>query len=77
MINASGRTALGEPLLLLGLSGKNVARLAAGEPIAIPSAQLAAMGLPPMMVVILYGRTEQDILGELRAHGLSVPGDQQ
>jgi hypothetical protein len=39
VIKASGRSALGEPLLLLGLSGENVARLAAGEPIAIPSAQ--------------------------------------
>ena len=31
MIKASSKTALGEPLLFLGLSGENVTRLAAGE----------------------------------------------
>lgn len=32
MIKLSGKTGLGEPLLLLGLSGENVTRLVAGEP---------------------------------------------
>jgi hypothetical protein len=80
VIKASGRTGLGEPLLILGLSGENVTRLAAGEPIHIPSPQLAAMGLPPMVVAICYGRTEQAILAEMREHGLNVgaqPGGPQ
>lgn len=60
------------PMLILGLSGENVARLAAGEPIAIRASDL---GLPEMTVVVMYGRTEDDILRELDAHDLVV--DQQ
>jgi hypothetical protein len=68
MIKALTKTALGEPLLLLGVSGENVTRLVAGEPIRITSAQLTELGLPP--IVIHYGRTEQDILDEMKAHGV-------
>ena len=46
MIKASSRTALGQPMLFLGLSGENVTRLAAGEPIRITTAHLAQLGLP-------------------------------
>lgn len=35
-------------------------------------AQLAELDLPPMVVVIHYGRTEQDILGEMKAHGVKL-----
>ena len=45
MIKAVSRTGLGEPLLFLGLSGENVTRLVAGEPILITSAQMAELGL--------------------------------
>jgi hypothetical protein len=72
MIKASGKTGLGEPLLLLGLSGENVTRLTAGEPIRVTSAQLRELGLPPMMIVIHYGRTEQAILDEIKVHGIAV-----
>lgn len=72
MIKAGSRTALGEPLLFLGLSGENVTRLAAGEPILIRSAQMAELGLPPMVVAIHYGRTEEDILAEAKAHGITL-----
>jgi len=75
MIKAAGRTGLGVPLLVLGLSGENVTRLAAGEPIRITAQQLAALGLPQMEVVIHYGRTEEDIVRELKAHGLLATGD--
>lgn len=34
------------------------------------SADMAAMGLPAMDVVLGYGRTEQDILDRLREGGL-------
>ena len=71
MIKARGRTALGEPLLFLGLSGENVTRLAAGEPILISSAQLAELGLPPMVIAIHYGRTEEDILADVKEHGIT------
>jgi hypothetical protein len=72
VIKAASRTALGEPLLFLGLSGENVTRLAAGEPILIRSAQLAELGLPPMVIAIHYGRTEEDILAEVKQHGIAV-----
>ena len=75
MIKASGRTALGRPLLLLGLSGENVTRLAAGEPIRITTAHLAQLGLPATMeIVIHYGKTEEAILDDFAEHGL-VPQD--
>ena len=72
MIKASGQTALGLPVLLLGLSGENVTRLAAGEPIRISPQAMGQLGLPQMEVVIHYGRTEDDILTELKAHGVDL-----
>lgn len=72
MLKFAGRTGLGLPLLLLGLSGENVARLVAGEPIRISSEDLARMGLPQMVIAIHYGRTEQAILDEVKAHGVPV-----
>jgi len=70
MIKAGGRTGLGVPLLLLGLSGENLTRLAAGEPIRVTAEQMAGLDLPLLEVVIHYGRTEDDIVAELRARGL-------
>ncbi|HMH92359.1 MAG TPA: hypothetical protein VK586_14895 [Streptosporangiaceae bacterium] len=72
MIKAAGKTGLGIPLLLLGLSGENVTRLAAGEPIRVSAAQMKQLGLPQIEVVIHYGRTEDDILAELKAHGVQA-----
>lgn len=72
MIKASGATGLGQPLLFLGISGENVTRLVAGEPIRVRAEDLVKMGLPPMMVVIHYGKTEQAILDEFRAHGVET-----
>lgn len=74
MIKAAGKTGLGQPLLFLGLSGENVTRLTTGEPIRIRSADITALGFPPMEVVIHYGRTEQDIVDELREHGVKLSG---
>jgi hypothetical protein len=73
VIKAAGKTGLGVPLLLLGLSGENVTRLAAGEPIHISAAQMRELGLPQIKIIIHYGRTEQDILDEMKAHGVG-PG---
>ena len=72
MIKAAGKTGLGVPLLMLGLSGENVTRLAAGEPIRISARQMAELGLPQVEVVIHYGKTEQAILDELEAHGVKL-----
>ncbi len=72
MIKGSARTALGLPLLFLGLSGENIARLAAGEPIRVSAQEAAALGLPPVEVVIHYGRTERDILDDVQKHGIKL-----
>lgn len=61
MIKGAGRNGLGLPLLFIGLSGENVTRIAAGEPARIRPDEMTAMGLPPMEVVVCYGRTEDDI----------------
>ena len=70
MIKAVGVDKDGQPLLLLGLSGENITRLMADEPIAFGTAEL---GLPPMTVVILLGRTEADIIEQLRTAGVRAP----
>ena len=72
MIKAAGKTGLGVPLLLLGLSGENVTRLAAGEPIRVSAAAMRDLGLPQVEVVLHYGKTEDDILAGLKAHGVQV-----
>lgn len=69
MIKAAG-TRGGKPMLILGLSGENMTRLMAGEPIMLDT---AALGLPEMNVVIVGGRTEDAITADLRAHGLLPP----
>lgn len=71
MIKAGGQAATGEPLLLLGLSGENVSRLTAGEPIYIEPRQLEELDLPPMAVVLVYGRTEAELQAGLQANGIA------
>lgn len=63
MIKARGQLA-DRPLLLFGLSGENVTRIVAGEPVEF---DLADMGMSKCRIVIMYGRTEADILKEVRA----------
>lgn len=52
--------------LVLGLSGENVTRLAAGEPI---SAALEEVGFPGVDLVVVYGKTEEDVLRDIRRIG--------
>jgi hypothetical protein len=72
VIKAAGTTGFGAPLLFLGLSGENITRLAAGDPIRVTVPQMQQLGLPPMEVIIHYGRTEQDILDQLQSRGVQV-----
>ena len=71
MIKARSVGADGNPLVFLGLTGENVTRLAAGEPILI---QLADLGLPSMQVALMYGKTERHITAQLERLGLLPPG---
>lgn len=72
MITAAGSTGDGRPMLLLGLSGENMTRLMAGEPIAVDTDTLGLpfAGLPSMVVTLVGGRTEDAIAADLhRAFG--------
>lgn len=57
MIRAKMTAPNGRKMLIVGLSGENVARLAAGEPIF---KQMEDAGFPGMDLVVLYGKTEDD-----------------
>lgn len=71
MIKAAGQDAFGQPVVLIGLSGENVTRLMADEPIRF---NLGELGLRPCTVVIVGGRTEEEITRTLENHGLLPPG---
>lgn len=49
-------------ILVIGLDGENMTRLMAGEPMLF---DLADFGLPPRPVVILGGRTLDDVRGQI------------
>lgn len=53
----------GEQIALIGLSGENMARLMADEPIDF---NLSEVGLPPQRVWIIGGSTEDVIADRLR-----------
>lgn len=57
-------TAADSKVVILGLSGQNVTRLAAGEPIRFQGDEI---GIPGHMFVIMYGRTEDAMVAELTA----------
>lgn len=70
MIKALLRDSLGRTVVLLGLSGENVTRLMADEPIKI---NLAELGLPPLQIAIVGGHTEADITTQLEQHYGPLP----
>lgn len=65
MIKASGRRADGKPIIVLGLSARNVENLRDNKPILIHLEELGLEG----DVIVLYGNTEDDIREDLRAIG--------
>ena len=73
MIKAVGETN-GRPLLILGLSGENMTRLMADEPIRLNASEL---GLPDIEIVLVGGKTEDAILQQLRQVGLVGPDTQR
>lgn len=70
VIKAVGRDAAGQPVVILGLSGENVTRLMADEPILI---NLAELGLAPLRIAIIGGRTEETIAAQLAQHYGPLP----
>jgi hypothetical protein len=67
VIKAAGRDGLGRPLLIIGLSGENMTRLMADKPIKF---DMAEVGLPPLTVVIVGGKTEDAITEQQPGAGL-------
>lgn len=65
MIKGRGKTRSGEPFVLIGLSDENWRRLRTGgdeglgQPIRF---NLRELGLPPMVVAIVGGKTEEGLL---------------
>jgi hypothetical protein len=58
-------------VVILGLSGENVTRLVAGEPILFDGSEI---GLPGNKFLIMYGRTEFDICADLQTElGVNLP----
>lgn len=69
MIKAVMRDQQG-PVVLLGLSGENITRLMADEPMLI---NLAELRLPPLRIALAAGRTEADIITQLELHYGPLP----
>lgn len=69
MITGKG-THDGKPMLLMGLSGENVTRLMAGDPIVLDGAKV---GFDNLTVVVIGGRTENEMAAALTVHGFITP----
>lgn len=63
----------GEPraMLVIGLSGENVTRLVAGEPILT---KLDELGFAGMDLAVLYGKTEDEIVVDLKKLDAAAKG---
>lgn len=72
MFKAAGETGVGEPFLLIGLTEENVKRLKDGQPIPISAIEMAVLGLPPMVISIIYGETEEAIKERITGVGIEI-----
>jgi hypothetical protein len=67
MIKIKARTGDGKAIAMIGLTGENITRLVAGEPILF---DMSEFGMPPCMFTIAYGKTERDLLVPLAERGI-------
>lgn len=67
MIRYIANTSSGAVLAGIGLSEGNLVRLRAGKAIILDDF------VPGYVIVIHYGKTEQAIHAEMRAHGIDLP----
>lgn len=72
MFKAAGETRQGEPFLLIGLTEENVKRLKDGKPIPITAAELVVLGLPPMVIGIVYEATEEELKSRIIEAGIEI-----
>lgn len=71
MIKALGRNGDGRPLLMLGLSGENMIRLMANEPVMIDmQAEFEGADVPAIHIMLVGGRDENAIMAALKENGL-------
>jgi hypothetical protein len=63
-----------KPLLIIGLSAENIRRLTDDQPIVFDAADL---GLPPMVILVCAGETEDAIAAALREHFPTAPADDE
>lgn len=77
MIKAAGRTRDDQPLLMLGVSGENMTRLMADEPILINTDDLGHVfsGLPSLSIVLFGGRDEAALTAQMRQLGVQQLDD--
>jgi hypothetical protein len=75
MLKAAGRTASGRPLIVLGLTGENMARLMAGEPMLV-HAHTLGKGFPELTAVIVGGKTVDAIRADVEQHLVGTLVDQ-
>jgi hypothetical protein len=71
VIKACGRDSAGRPVIFLGLTGENMTRLMADEPIRV---DLADLGGPACVVVLIGGRTERAITEQFESRGMVPAG---
>lgn len=71
MIRALATGKDGRPLMLLGITEQNIARMQKGEPIVFDASAVGFEGT----IVIMAGGTEQSIADRLTSSGIAIPGD--
>jgi len=76
VFKATSRMKDGRPLVILGMSGVNVTRMIAHEPVTVDVGALGD-GMPELQVVIMYGKTEAVIVDQLREAGLIGPDTEE
>lgn len=72
MFKAAGQTASGEPFLLIGLTEENLTRLKDGKPIPISATELVVLGLPELVIGIVYGETEEELKSRIVEAGIEI-----
>jgi hypothetical protein len=69
MLKMTARTGDNRTLVVLGLDRENVRLLTEGKPIV---ADLAELGIPGVIVSLMFGETQDAMLDELRGTGIKV-----
>lgn len=69
-----GGTHLGKKLIGIGLSEGNLQRLKEGMPILVNSEDFEKLSGVEAYLLILYGKTEEEMVKEMYEAGIKMPG---